>query len=195
MFFGFHLFIYLFIGYYKIFLHNKVNMFKSHFRYMWFILFVAIYSILVMSAYYKNIYDFSFLHILSYMIFDIKTLPNFLCAFSLIVFFSHLNIKKNDIVNSLSRSALAVYIIHQMPCFYPILWKDICIYEEYITSSYFGIYTAIVCLSIYLVCICIDYFRIKFVEQRMLTSFVCMYICKLCDKYKVNEIMNRGAVN
>ena len=56
---------------------------------------------------------------------DLKSVPNFFCALSFFVFFAKLRIRPNRFVNALARPALAVYVAHQTPAFWPLLWSRI----------------------------------------------------------------------
>ena len=56
---------------------------------------------------------------------DIKSAPNFFCALAFFVFFAKLRMAPNRFVNAAARPALAVYVAHQTPAFWPLLWPRI----------------------------------------------------------------------
>lgn len=55
----------------------------------------------------------------------LNSVPSLLCAISLLYYFKNLNIGSNKIINTLAASSLGIYIIHQVPLFYPVLWNQI----------------------------------------------------------------------
>jgi len=62
----------------------------------------------------------------NYWLDNIRTLPNIACALCIFVFFLKTDMGHIKLVNFLSRSIFAVYIVHQVPAFREFLWKTIC---------------------------------------------------------------------
>lgn len=56
---------------------------------------------------------------------DIKTIPNFLCAFFIFLAFIAMPNRHCKTINGLAKPLFSVYIIHQVPAFYPYMWKNI----------------------------------------------------------------------
>jgi surface polysaccharide O-acyltransferase-like enzyme len=56
---------------------------------------------------------------------DIKSAPNFLCALGFFGFFAKMDIGSVRWINAVARPAFAVYVAHQTPAFWPVLWKKI----------------------------------------------------------------------
>ena len=56
---------------------------------------------------------------------DLKSAPNALCALALFVFFAKLRLPPLRLVNAAARPAFAVYVAHQTPAFWPLLWPRI----------------------------------------------------------------------
>lgn len=56
---------------------------------------------------------------------DIKSAPNFFTALAVFVFFSKLHLPVLPFVNAAARPAFAVYVAHQTPAFWPVLWTMI----------------------------------------------------------------------
>ncbi len=56
---------------------------------------------------------------------DLKSAPNALCALSLFVFFAKLRLPTLRLANAAARPAFAVYVAHQTPAFWPLLWPRI----------------------------------------------------------------------
>lgn len=57
---------------------------------------------------------------------NLRALPNFLVGLAFFVFFSKVNMGAVRPINFLAKGTLAVYIVHQVFAFRPILWFDIC---------------------------------------------------------------------
>ncbi len=62
----------------------------------------------------------------NYWLDNIRTIPNFLCALGIFIFFMKTDIGTLLPVNFLAKSVFAVYIVHQVPAFREFLWKNIC---------------------------------------------------------------------
>lgn len=56
---------------------------------------------------------------------DIKTLPNFAIALSVFTFVLKIKERNNMIIIKLARTTFPIYIFHQVPAFYSILWDKI----------------------------------------------------------------------
>lgn len=103
---------------------------------------------------------------------DIKSIPNALCAMS--VFCDVVSKKLNEckIVNKVARSAFAVYIIHQIPAFFPVLWSKIIHTDFWFSANVpeFALFLIVSVLSIYVICSVVDIFRKKWIEPRYQNS-------------------------
>ncbi len=63
--------------------------------------------------------------IASMVLADFKSLPMFISAFCIFVFFAKTDIGSRKWINLAARPAFAVYVAHQTPAFFPHLWADI----------------------------------------------------------------------
>ena len=61
----------------------------------------------------------SLLGFLERILADFKSLPMFLSAFCIFVFFAKTDIGSRGWINALARPAFAVYVAHQTPAFWP----------------------------------------------------------------------------
>lgn len=125
----FFVFVYLLMGYYKLYIKDGLRVNK----YIALSLSIALYIILVFLSLFKN--DTSGLSILAaksyqFMI-DYKTLPNLIISFGVFYFFLNSNFGRNRIINTMAKSALTVYIVHQTPAFIPVLWRDILVVDSW----------------------------------------------------------------
>ena len=100
---------------------------------------------------------------------NIRTIPNFAIALSIVIIILNLKEKNNKIINSLSKCTFTVYIIHQIPSFYMFLWKKIYKYDVWADSHLFW-YLFIVFALTYIICYFIDGIRLKFIEPILLRS-------------------------
>ena len=90
---------------------------------------------------------------------DFKTLPNFIASILIFYFFLHLDIGSKGWINFLAKSSFAVYVIHQTPAFYPMLWTKLCRAESWLNSSYYLLYVVVVVLAIYIFGVVVDSLR------------------------------------
>mgnify|MGYP006988155782 CR=1 FL=1 len=77
-------------------------------------------------------------------LFDFKSVPAFII--SIFLFLAVLNFKsfKNKVINYISASTFAVYIFHQVPGWYDILWKKIFKVNSLINSELYILYILVI---------------------------------------------------
>lgn len=156
-------FSYVFIGYYKHYLSQRIHFGK------WTVLCLAflLYAALVGTAMTQT----GILHKLaSAYLSDYKTLPNVLCAMGIFYFFQHTNLGCNRVINWFAASAFAVYIIHQTPAFIPVIWKQVFQSDAWTASPYSSAYLVLVSLAVYVGCTGIDHVRSRWLESKVLNS-------------------------
>lgn len=98
----------------------------------------------------------------------------------------------SKIINVLSKSTFAVYLIHEHILFSKILWRDLLHAQDLFYSPYMFIVMLIDCFIIFSGCICVDQFRIllmKLFSKTKLNSFYNGIIFKL-DKLFIMEFKN-----
>ena len=107
---------------------------------------------------------------------DLKTAPNFFCALAFFVFFAKLRLRPNRFVNALARPALAVYVAHQTPAFWPLLWTRIVR-----TPAWWGLWwtplaAVAVALAVYAAVALPELARLRWLEPRWTRSrpFACL---------------------
>ena len=158
-------YMYIFIGYYKKFLYDAIKDGSKNYYILLgliiYILLVAIRLILLSSD--NGIFALGS-KIVSKFLLDYKSLPNFLCAICVFVYFSKINIGYKKIINELSQNTLDIYIIHQIPYFYPVLWRDICKVDCWINSKYVFVYFICITILIYIVLSLIGRLRKALIE-------------------------------
>lgn len=65
---------------------------------------------------------------------QLMTIPNIVMAFSIFYFFKNIKIKTSKVINTVARTTIGIYAFHQIPVFYPGLWKTI------FHSSYYSVH-------------------------------------------------------
>ena len=103
---------------------------------------IFIYSFLVIPYYFVQCHDVGLVaKVINLLgdqyIHDIKTLPNFICA--LLIFFAIISMQKreNRMINKVASYSFAVYLFHQVPAFYPVLWNTL-FCAELLKNEYYG---------------------------------------------------------
>jgi len=95
---------------------------------------------------------------------DIKSLPNFLCALGVFMFFAKADLGVVPVLNALARPAFAVYVGHQVPAFIPYLWLGICRTPLWWKSSH-ALGIALLCvIGVYLAFSVIEALRVRLIE-------------------------------
>lgn len=117
---------------------------------------------------------------------DIKSIPNVLCALSVFVDVVTKKPSESQIINKVARSTFAVYIIHQTPAFFPVLWSRI-IHTEFwfsFDAPKFILFLTISVLFIFVFGSLIENFREKRIEPIYKKSMIYFFLTK-----RVNEIL------
>lgn len=165
--YAFFIYTFLVMGYYKKYLINKITI--NH--YLTLFIGLIIYIILIIILYFSILYDKDVLiKVVRLFLGDYKTIPNLLISISIFYFFQKLDIGKIKFINFMARSAFAVYLIHQVEAFYPYMWKNIFRCDVGLQSNYFIMYMIGVVVSVYVLASIIDYFRIKYIESKYMSS-------------------------
>lgn len=114
---------------------------------------------------------------------DFKSIPSFTIAVLIFIGLLNVNSFTSNFINSISASTFAVYILHQIPGFYSILWKKVFCIDKYINTVWYLPYIILVVVVIFIVAIILDYIRINTVERIFLNSKFIKNICKNVDAF------------
>lgn len=179
VFFSF-IFFYLFVGYYKKYLHENINLNK----YLLLLFGFIVYCSLVFCKFYCIVNNNDLiLKIINSYISDYHCAVNLIISFSIFYFFLNTKIKTNKIINYISTSTLIVYIVHQAPGFYEYLWFNIYHFDKIIHSSYYFLFVVLIPVSLYLVCLFVEFFRKKFIQRIILNSSIYNLLKNGLDKF------------
>lgn len=113
---------------------------------------------------------------------DYKSIPNFICSFCIFIFFSKLDIGSNRVINELSKNTLDVYMIHQHPAFYMILWTVVCKTHSWQSSDYFILIYMGTAIALYLACSIVGRLRVWLIEPLWIKSKLFKKLCDTIDK-------------
>ena len=95
---------------------------------------------------------------------------------SVFMYLKNLNIKNSKFINTVAASAFGVLLIHaNSDTMRRWLWQDVLHNVEVYSTDYLVPHAILSVIVIYVVCTCIDYLRIKFIEKPFL---------KLWDKHE-----------
>lgn len=171
-------YIYLFIGYLK-----KSEKFNSCSKWIFLTGGLGIYSAIVSARWLCTVYQerFGFLSmgfsLVTHYISDIRSLPNYLCAFCVFMFFLKSDLGKNRIINYGAETAFGVYVIHSVPAFHDFLWHNIYQCDVWKSSRLVSVYFVGVVLSVYVIGSVIDRMRIKWIEPLWMESRLARFLC------------------
>ena len=88
------------------------------------------------------------------------------CSFSLFMLFKNIKIKKNRFINMIAASTFGVLLIHaNSNAMRRFLWVDLLKNTKYYDSPYLVVHAIISVLTVYVVCVCIDQCRMRFIEK------------------------------
>lgn len=151
--------VYLTIKYVK-----KYNVFEKVKTRTWFFIgilsWISIQLLIMSNSYIKDpevatvVFEYG-----SYFRSRFWTIPNFVCAFCSFMLFKNITIPANGVINCIASPTLGIYLIHQNPIFYPVLWNYLVTrYESlYVRYSYLAILVTVILL--YILCGIIEQIR------------------------------------
>ena len=113
---------------------------------------------------------------------DLKSAPNFLCALSFLVFFAKLRLPHIPFVNASARPAFAVYVAHQAPVFWPILWTRIVCCQTWRGRPWTPLAALGIVLAIYAVVAILETVRLRFLEPLWTRSRTFLRLTFLLDR-------------
>lgn len=153
------LFVYIWIGYFKSF-HYETLKRKIAKHYILFcgggiliyLIMIFLFIISKQGLIGTKLSQIMFLLSNQYLL-DFKTIPSFLCACLIFLGVVSCKPRKSEIINWISGAAFSAYLFHQVPAFYPLLWKIIFKYDIFANWSLSCIYVIFVGVVVYLISI------------------------------------------
>ena len=118
---------------------------------------------------------------------DSNTFLALLTGFSGFMFFKNLNLKPNRFINTVAASAFGVLLIHANSGYMrQWLWQDVLNNVGAYNSPWLPVHAVVSVVTIYVICTCIDYLRIRFVEKAFFKLWD-KYFYRLSDKFYLIE--------
>ena len=106
-----------------------------------------------------------------------------ICAISLFLFFSNIDIGKRKQINTISKTTFGIYLMHDSALLRPIIWQYLLkVQDIQYNSNYFVFMMIGSIFLVFIVCMCIDLLRIKYLETRI-NGFIKKIIDNFDKKY------------
>ena len=150
---------------------------------MYFLLASGVMFLNEMNSYISNYKILKITHrLLAQCLFDFKSVPAFII--SIFLFLAVLNFKsfKNKVINYISASTFAVYIFHQVPGWYDILWNKIFKVNSLINSEFYILYTLTIVVVLFIIVMILEIIRKRCIESIFINSMPVKKICGFLDK-------------
>lgn len=177
--------IYLMIGLYKRGKLVEIEWIEKHRYLILIITYASIVMLQVIGDYSQSkvIYKMGIYYREHY-----ESLGAFLCSLSLFFVFKNIKMKENRCINWCSKANFSVYILHQIPAFYPYMWNGIFHVNEMVSSKKIVLYANFVILCIFMISIIVDYVRMFFFNHFIYNRKGYKYICEIMQMWIVKEI-------
>lgn len=113
---------------------------------------------------------------------DIKTLPNFLCAFLISMSVLTMKTHRNGLINKIASYSFSVYLFHQVPAFIQVLWTNIFNAEMLKRLPCGAVVVVLVGIVVYGMASIVEAIRLNTVDKIFMKS---KFVNKLC--YKIDD--------
>lgn len=113
---------------------------------------------------------------------DLKSAPNFFCALAWFLFFARLRLPHLPAVNAAARPAFAVYVAHQTPAFWPLLWNRILRCPDWRGEPWTPLTALAAVLALYAAVALLETLRQRFLERPVLASRPFTALAALLDR-------------
>lgn len=141
-------YVYLAVGWLKILLQSEYGDFVRR-RWVRWICLTGGLSIYVALVFARYRFPGAFSTWATQCLMDFKTMPNFLSAVSVFLFFVYWPLGSIKWINRLAKPAFTVYVIHQIPALIPFIWTKICLVEYWQDSPLWWLMALGVVLGVY----------------------------------------------
>lgn len=168
-------FVYLCVGFYKKEIYEKKREKLQKYKGLSLFIGTIIYISLVLILHFATVKSDTIkianalISLTRKYLYDIKTLPNILCAFLICNFVFLCNEKSVKIIGKISKSPFSVYIVHQVPVFFMYLWTDLYRANSFKDKSNSVLYLIFVAVSLYICVSIIDVLR-RIIEKKWVDS-------------------------
>lgn len=118
---------------------------------------------------------------------DYKSIPNFCISLFIFTFFAQLQ-WESSIINTAAKNILAVYIIHQVPAFFMILWNRILNIDSWEIDKYIPLKIIMSAIIVYVIASLIEQCRKLLIERYVVRLNVYERLCKLIEENYFSKI-------
>ncbi|MEG0485361.1 MAG: hypothetical protein RR576_07930 [Oscillospiraceae bacterium] len=159
---GWYITIYLIGSYVRLYLNP---IFENKKIYIWF-------SLISLALAWASILTIDFvgrkLGFTNYYFFvaDSHKILALICSFAFFMLFKNIQMKPNRFINTVAASTFGVLMIHANSyTMIRFLWQDVLHNTSFYNSSWLIVHAVCSVLGVYVICVAIDYLRIKFLEK------------------------------
>lgn len=123
------------------------------------------------------IYILDFIKIDYKLFFGIQKLPTLIVSVLIFILFNKIQISNNSFINKISKCTFGVYLIHDNSIARDFIWIHFFKVNSFYKSPYLILYSIYVVTTIFIVCTCIEYVRIK-IESKYVNKIPDFELCK-----------------
>ena len=154
---------------------------------------ILTFSFIIFSLICLNVlnqyFGFSIIKNIEYMLIGRNMLTIILAVALFYIFKNHVKIGNSNIINTISKSTLGVYIIHENMLLrgswanstQSILWNNIFHIKKWYETNYFVLYYLGICILTFIVCVLLEKIREKIIDENIFKRI--KIIDRLCMKF------------
>lgn len=90
------------------------------------------------------------------------------CAYAIFRFFESLRLGQVNMINTIARATLGVYLIHDSDVGRQCIWKLLARSDMYYQSAIFPVMAVLTVLAVYISCTAVDLLRIRYIEPKLM---------------------------
>lgn len=90
------------------------------------------------------------------------------CAYAIFRFFESLRLGQVNMINTIARATLGVYLIHDSDVGRQCIWKLLARPDMYYQSAIFPVMAVLTVLAVYISCTAVDLLRIRYIEPKLM---------------------------
>lgn len=173
------IFVYLFVIYLKQFALEQLRPIKSI-----VFLFGGLfgYSVVVCMKIFAYRTNLQIYNILAQWLSDPKSLIDFFISGFLFIFFARINMGFNKTINFIASSAFSVYVFHQIPAFYTVLWNSILKVSIWRNDMLMPIYAILTVIIVYALGIVLNLIYKHMLEEMFIRNRISQAVINKIDK-------------
>lgn len=171
-------FVYVFVIYLKQFILKRMNSLKV---FIFLICAVFGYTIIVLIKVFSYEHNLGIYVVLVQWLSDSKSLVDFWISSFVFIYFTKINIGSNKIINYIASNSFSVYVFHQIPAFYMILWNSILKVQIWKNSLYMPLYATVSVVVVYVFGMIINLLYKHLFESILIENRIAQWLIKKID--------------